>query len=258
MSDLVDRTIAALRANHDRLASVVASLSEDQLTGPSAASEWTIADVLSHLGSGAEIGWYPVQAAATGERVDAPDNQEVWDRWNAMAPADQAASFLQSDEQSVATFEGLSPEQRETITIDLGFLPEPVPLATAVGMRLNEQALHAWDVEAGLDPTAALTDESASVLAEHFSSTMSFLLGFVGKPEGVGPARVGLGDHTIVITETITLEPGAEDTTATFEGPLEAGIRLLAGRLGSAHTPSGVGVTGNITLDELRAAFPGY
>jgi hypothetical protein len=56
----------------------------------------------------------------------------------------------------------------------------------------------------------------------------------------------------------VSLEAGAEDTTATFEGPLEAGIRLLAGRLTPEHTPSGVAVTGNITLDELRTAFPGY
>jgi uncharacterized protein (TIGR03083 family) len=258
MTELVDQTIAALRANHDRLAEVVSGLTPDQLTGPSGASDWTIADVLSHLGSGAEIGWYPVQAAATGERVDAPDNQEVWDRWNAMDPADQASSFVASDEQSVATFEGLSAEQRDSVTIDLGFLPEPVPLATALGMRLNEQALHGWDVEVGLDPTATLTDESSQLLAEHFSSTMTFLLGFVGKPDGVGPARVGLGDHTIVIAETVSLEPGAADTTATFEGPLEAGIRLVAGRLGTDHTPDGVAVTGNITLDELRKAFPGY
>ena len=257
-SSLADRTIAALRANHDRLAGLVSSLSEAQLTGPSGASDWTIADVLSHLGSGAEIGWYPVKAAATGERIDAPDNQEVWDRWNAMAPADQASSYVESDEQSVSTFEGLSAEQRETLTIDLGFLPEPVPLATALGMRLNEQALHSWDVEVGLDPVATLTDESAELLAEHFSSTMTFLLGFVGKPEGVGPARVGLGGYTIVIAETISLEPGAEDTTATFEGPLEAGIRLLAGRLTPEHTPAGITVSGNITLDDLRTAFPGY
>ena len=257
-SSLADRTIAALRANHDRLAEVVAGLTPEQLTGPSGASDWTVADVLSHLGSGAEIGWYRIKAAATGERIDAPDNQEVWDRWNGMDPADQASSFVQSDEQSVATFEGLSPEQRDSITIDLGFLPQPVPLDTALGMRLNEQALHGWDVEVGLDPAATLTDESAALLAEHFSSTMSFLLGFVGKPDGVGPARVGLADHTVVIAETVTLEAGAADTTATFEGPLEAGIRLLAGRLGVDHTPDGVAVTGNVTLDDLRTAFPGY
>lgn len=255
---MADRTIAALRANHDHLAQVVEALTPEQLTGPSGASDWTIADVLSHLGSGAEIGWYPVLAAATGETVDLPDNQEVWDRWNGMDPADRADSFVQSEEQSVATFEGLSAEQRESITIDLGFMPEPVPLATVLGMRLNEQTLHGWDVEVGLDPAAALSEESAALLAEHFSSTMSFLLGFVGKPEGVGPARVGLGHFTITIDDAVRLEAGATDTTASFDGPLEAGMRLFAGRLKPEHTPDGVAVTGNTTLDDLRKAFPGY
>jgi uncharacterized protein (TIGR03083 family) len=259
MSELADRTIAELRVNHDRLAAEVASLSEEQLTGPSGASEWKIADVLSHLGSGAEIGWYPVKAAATGETVDAPDNQEVWDRWNALAPADQASSFVQYDEQSVSTFEAITPEQRNSITIDLGFLPQPVPLATALGMRLNEQALHAWDVEVALDPAATLTDESAALLAEHFSSTMTFLLGFVGKAEGVEDSRIGIGGYAIVIEDgAVRLEAGDGETTATFSGPLEAAIRLMAGRLTTDHTPEGVSVQGNVSLEDLRKVFPGY
>ena len=77
-----------------------------------------------------------------------------------------------------------------------------MPLATALGMRLNEQALHGWDAEVGLDPTATLTEESAALLAEHFSSTMTFLLGFVGKPDQrAGPVRVGIGGYTIVIAD---------------------------------------------------------
>lgn len=255
---LVDRTITELRAVHDQLAAVVAGLTEAQLTGPSGAADWTVADVLSHVGSGAEIGRYPLVAAATGEPVDAPVNQDVWDRWNAMAPADRAAAFVETSELLVATLEGFSPEQRESIRVELGFLPEPVPLATLLGMRLNELALHAWDARVGVDPAAALSEESAALLAQHFSSTMNFMLGFVGKPEGIGPARVGLADYTIAIDDAVRLEAGATDTTATFEGPLEAGIRLLGGRLTPEHTPEGVAVTGNVSLDELRTTFPGY
>jgi uncharacterized protein (TIGR03083 family) len=256
-SDLVNQTIAALRANHDRLAEVVAGLTDAELTGPSGASEWTIADVLSHLGSGAEIGRFPL-LEATGQELDRPSNEEIWDRWNALGPADQASAFVESDELLVATFEGLTEEQRDSLMIDLGFLPQPVSLGTSLGMRLNEQALHAWDVEVGLDPAAGLTEESAALLARHFAETMHFLLGFVGKPGDVGPARVALGDHTIVVEDGVRLEAGNADATAEFHGPLEAGIRLLAGRLGAEHTPAGVEVTGNVTLDDLRTVFPGY
>ena len=36
--------------------------------------------------------------------------------------------------------------------MQLGFLPAPIPLATALGMRLNEAALHGWDVRVGAEP----------------------------------------------------------------------------------------------------------
>ena len=55
MSDLADKTITALRTGHDELAALVSSMTPDDLTQPSAAEEWTISQVLSHLGSGAEI-----------------------------------------------------------------------------------------------------------------------------------------------------------------------------------------------------------
>jgi len=258
VTELVDSSIADLRAIHDRLADAVVGLSADQLTTPSGAEDWKVADVLSHLGSGAEISRYPLLAAA-GAGEEAPANQEVWDRWNAMSPADQATGFLESNERLVAAYEALTPEQRDSIQIDLGFMPQPVPLATALGMRLNEAALHAWDVEVGLDPAAALSEESADLLLRHFAETMSFLMGFVGKPEGAPEARVALGEHSIVIgAEGVRLEPGIGGATAKFDGPLEAGVRLLAGRLKPEYTPAGVNVSGDIGLDDLRRVFPGY
>jgi uncharacterized protein (TIGR03083 family) len=257
VTELVDQTIAELRAIHDRLAGRVSGLSADQLSTQSGAEDWTVADVLSHLGSGSEISRYPLVAAA-GAAEDAPANQDVWDRWNALAPPDQAAAFVESDERLVATYEALSPQQRDSVEIDLGFMPQPLPVATTLGMRLNEAALHGWDVEVGLDPAATLSEASAALVAEHLSSTMTFLLGFVGKPGEVGPVRVGIGGYTIVIADAVGLEEGDADTTATFQGPLEAAIRLLAGRLKPQHTADGVTVTGDVTLDDLRKVFPGY
>ncbi len=255
MTELVDDSIAELRAIHDRLAAL--DLSTERLTGPSGAADWTLADVLSHLGSGAEIGQYTLQAAL-GSGLEPPSNEEIWDRWNALSPADQAAGFVASDEGLVLAFEELTPAQRESLQVDLGFLPAPVPLATWVGMRLGEAALHAWDVEVGLDPAAALSETSAELLLEHHAETMTFLLGFVGKPGDVGPARVALGGYTVVLEDAVRLEEGTDGATATFEGPLEAGLRLLSGRLAPERTPEGVAVTGDVTLDDLRRAFPGY
>src|SRR5947208_8951411 len=112
MTTLADRTIAALRATHDGLADLVPGLTDQQLTGPSGASEWTVAQALSHLGSGAEISRLPI-VAATGDDVEAEDNQTIWARWDGSTPAQQAAGFVEHDAAYVATVEALTPEQRE-------------------------------------------------------------------------------------------------------------------------------------------------
>ena len=58
--------IATLRGAHERLAAFVAGASADDLTHPSMCADWNVAQVLSHLGSGAEIG----RATVTGTPVE--------------------------------------------------------------------------------------------------------------------------------------------------------------------------------------------
>ncbi|MCW2762746.1 MAG: hypothetical protein JWR85_2947 [Marmoricola sp.] len=260
MTELVDRSIAALRSNHDQLEKVVAGLTSDQLTGPSGASEWSLAQVLSHLGSGAELTFVTIATAVAGSPVGAQDNQSVWDRWNAASPQEQAAWFVEHDERLVALLEGLTPEQRETLTVELAFLPEPASLSLALGMRLNETAAHAWDVRVGLDENAQLDQESAALVAEHLTGDLAFLLGFAAKPGALAePAIVELDGYALAIDEQVRVVSGVpEGVTASFSGPLESAVRMLSGRLKPEYTPAGVAVTGNVSLDDLRLVFPGY
>lgn len=255
---LTDRTIIALRHTHDHLAEVAGGLTDDQLSRQSGSSEWTVADVLSHLGSGSEINRYTL-LKALGDDAETPTNEQVWDRWNAMPPAEQASGFVASSAALVELLESLTEGQRVGTMVDLGFLPQPVPLATLLGMRINEVSLHGWDVDVALDPHAQLTDEAASLVIEHFATSLSFLLGFSGRKDGLPPTRLAVDGYTLVVSDDgIRIAEGSTDPSATFDGPVESAVRLLAGRLSPEHTPAGVGVTGNLTLDELRAAFPGY
>ncbi len=260
MSDIADQSIAELRANHDRLATFVDDLTEADLKSPSGAAEWTVAEVLSHLGSGAEIQHHTIARAVTGDTGDGPDNQEIWDRWNALPPLEQATGFVESDRRLVELLESLTPEQRESTRVDLGFLPAPVSVDTPVAMRLNEQTLHGWDARVGIDPTAGLSAEAAELVLRHYTDSMSFMLGFIGRADRLdAPVRLAVGDRVIVIEDAVGLEPAGEGApTATYDGPLEAAVRLLAGRLSPEHTPAGTHVTGNVTLDQLRQVFPGY
>ena len=257
MSQLVDRTITALRAEHDTLAGLVPTLTDDQLAATSGAADWTVAQALSHLGSGAEIGRAPI-ARAAGQTVDAEDNQAIWARWDASAPRAQAEGFLEHSGRWLDTVEAFTPEQRSSLTVDLGYLPEPVPLVTALGMRLSELANHSWDVRVALDPHAGVAAGSAEVLVELLAGPLGFMLGYSAKPaELATPASVAIPGAGLVLDDAVTMVNHLESPTATFDGPAEAFIRLLSGRLKAPHD-TGVTVTGNVTLDDLRRVFPGY
>lgn len=262
MSILAARTIDALAHEHDELSVLAAGFTTDQLTASSGAADWSVAQVLSHLGSGAEIGLANLRAAL-GEH-DVPDddfNHSVWDRWNAMSPAEQRAGFLQHNRALVDGFRALSDEQRASLQVVLGFLPQPLTLAAYAGMRLNEMAHHSWDVRVAVDPDAVLHQASAALMYDHLGAELGFLLGFIGKADRLD-RRVDLAisdaDVTIVVDDSVSLQPGHGGSTATFAGAPEAVLRLIAGRLQPDHTPDDVAVTGNVTLDELRDVFPGY
>jgi uncharacterized protein (TIGR03083 family) len=262
MTTLADRTIAALRATHDDLASLVPDLTDGQLAGASGASEWTVAHVLSHLGSGAEIGLATLETALAADSSTEPGfNESVWDRWNAMSPREQATNFLDHDARLIGAFQALTSEQRTTAQVDLGFLPEPLPLASFAGMRLNESAQHSWDARVALDPSAAIRADAAAVLAEHLAGGLGFLVGFIGKAGALTePAVVDIegSGYGLVIADKVAVATEPADPTATLTGPLEAAIRLICGRLLPANTPETVKVTGAVTLDDLRRVFPGY
>jgi uncharacterized protein (TIGR03083 family) len=242
MTTLAERTIDALRVTHDELAGVVRGLSDEDLTRPSAASEWTVAQVLSHLGSGAEITRAGYVAALEGSAPPEQGfNAEVWDRWNARGPLEQATGSLEQDAVLVETFEASTPEQRAGVSVPVGFLPAPLSVASVAGMRLTEAAMHSWDVRVAFDPTATVDVRTAELLSDHFADGLGFLLGFAGRADRMErPAVVQV------------------DATATFSGGVESVLRLVTGRLTPPYTPAGVEVTGDVSLEDLRRVFPGY
>jgi uncharacterized protein (TIGR03083 family) len=260
MTDLVDASIEALRTNHDQLVALVGSASPDDLDRTSGATEWSVADVLSHLGSSSELWLIRLRAGIDGVEVGEIDNHAVWDRWNAMAPEKQASAFVEHHGTFVETLESLDAEQRNSVQVDLGFMPAPAPLSQVVGMRLVETANHAWDARAGLDPHAGIEETSAALVLDSFAGDLSFILGFSTKPDQLGePALIAADGYVLRIDDAVSVTAGpAESPTATYHGPLEGMVRLMSGRLRPERTPEGVEVTGNVSLDDLRRVFPGY
>src|SRR5215468_2131736 len=119
MTKLADKVIAALRSGHDDLSAYAEQLDEKDLRGPSGASEWEVSQVLSHLGSGAEIGLATLERALSGGGA-APDgfNQSVWDRWNAMPPLEHRDGFFEANRRLVERYESLDAPTREELRIN--------------------------------------------------------------------------------------------------------------------------------------------
>jgi uncharacterized protein (TIGR03083 family) len=251
--------IQALRHSHDSLRALVEPLTDDQLEQRSYCTDWSIAQVLSHLGSQAEISGLWLDAGLTGQDPPGRDAfPPIWDAWNARAPRAQAADSLQANEAFVRRLESLDAGQRERFHLEMFGMD--LDTAGLARMRLSEHAVHSWDVAVALDPAARVAPEAVDLIVD----TLGPLAARSGKPDGTklrlhvsasGPQR----DFTLESGETVTLAPSATGEDAELPElrlPAEALVRLVYGRLDPGHTPP-VGTRG-VDLDELRRMFPGF
>jgi uncharacterized protein (TIGR03083 family) len=248
--------VRAVRASHDRLAGIVAGLDADQLRAPSYDTEWSIADVLSHLGSGAEIFTRFIDAGATGG--DPPGNEEfvpVWETWNARSPEDQAAESVAANEALVARIESLSPAERAAFGVTM-FGQMQLDLTGVLGMRLSEHAVHTWDVAVALDPAARVAPDAVNLLVDNLPMMAGFAARKAPAPVAIAVTTDGPDRSFTLDTGGVTLAPaGASDAaTAALALSAEAFLRLVYGRLGDG---AGVTVSG-VTLSELKKVFPGF
>jgi uncharacterized protein (TIGR03083 family) len=260
--------IDALRQSHERLLGLVGPLTPEQLGGQSYASEWSIAQVLSHLGSGAEIAMMNLPVAlGQSEPVGRDAFQPVWDRWNAMTPDQQAAAGIMTDAQYVQALAQLTDEELQSISFDF-FGLMTLDAAGLVRMRLGEHALHTWDIAVALDPAATVSPTAVGLLIDNVPQFLAPRLGkgqdpaFKARIKTTDPER----DYLLTAADAVTMGdwPGAGgegegETAGAAEAtmPAEALLRLAYGRMDADHTPASV-VAKPADLEKLRAIFPGF
>ena len=249
--------IAALRRSSDRLAGLVNALDTEELGAQSYDTEWSVAGVLSHLGSGAEIFGLFLDAGLGGTEVPGREAfVPVWERWNALDPRGQADLFVEVDSVLVERFESLGPADRDRFHLDL--FGNATDLTGLVRMRLSEHAVHSWDVAVVRDESARVDSAAVELLVD----TLPTLVARAGKSDGhertvrvetTSPARA----FALVVGEGVELSPDAGTSAhPTLSLPSEALLRLVYGRLDPAHSQ---GVTSDgVGLDELRPLFPGF
>lgn len=251
----MENPLPPLAASVRRLRGLVRGLDVDQLEGPSYAEGWTVADVLSHLGSGAVLMVRRLEAALKGEPLPDDAAQPVWDEWNAKSPQAKADDALAEDERLGAAFEGVDEADRQRIEFPFG--PIAVSFETAVALRLNEHGLHTWDIEVMSDSEAGLAADAAAVIIDNLG-----LVGrFAARPTGdEREVRVRTRDPVRHFTVRLTpdsaqLLEGDAGMDPDLELPAESFCRLVYGRLDPEHSPA-VPANGEV-LGLLRRVFPG-
>jgi uncharacterized protein (TIGR03083 family) len=250
--------LAALRNSRARLVETATPLTAEQVREQSYDTEWSIGQVLSHIGTGAIFFKLMLEAGLAGEPAPGIDvMRPIWDEWNAKSPDDQARDGIKADGELMAAFEALDAEQRDAWQLDFFGTNRDFP--GILQMRLGEHSVHTWDYVVALDPKAQLLPDAVDVLID----SLEPLVARTGKPldhQLVVGIETDDPNRNFVLTvdaDGATLEP----LDARFEAdqllalPAEAFIRLVYGRLDADHTPPGAD---DPVLETLRTVFVGF
>jgi uncharacterized protein (TIGR03083 family) len=247
--------LEALRSSTDRLRALIEPLSDGQLELSAYPAEWTIADVLSHLGSGAIITRRRLDDALAEQAMPDDFAPAVWDEWNAKSPRAQADDALAADHSLIERLESLTADEQASFHVAMG--PMTFDLSGFVALRLNEHAMHSWDIAVSLDPAAVIPADATALIVD----SLELIARYTASPTGTTRTMT---IHTTVPDRVFEIDLGADTVTFTpagGQGPAdlttsaEALTRLVYGRLDPMHTPA---VLGDETLlEELRRVFPG-
>ena len=90
----------------------------------------------------------------------------------------QGGHALVADRDLLERVESLSDEDRSSFRFSMG--PLELLFDGFVGMRLNEHALHTWDIEVTIDPIATVPAESTA----HIVDNLELIARFTAKPTG--------------------------------------------------------------------------
>jgi uncharacterized protein (TIGR03083 family) len=259
--------LTALKREDQSLRQEVDSQPSSYVEQDSFCSEWKNYQVISHLGSGAEIFQHSLEAALDGKEALTPEGrQAIWGYFDGLAPQEVYPQYKDRVGKLIAYLEALpESKQNEIVPTFAGNLPLP----KAVLMRLNEMALHVWDLQVKRDPSTKLDDKAAALLLPMVVDRLPNRAKREGLDELRG-RRVGF-DISGAASSQFTLTPGTEQASVeqglpanalfTVKMSAEAFERLVSGRepIDKAVTAGTAQVSGDTSsMTSLNKIFSGY
>jgi uncharacterized protein (TIGR03083 family) len=251
---MADTPLEALLYSVARLRDIVGQLADADLTRPAYPRDWSIADVLSHLGSGAVIAQRRLDDGIAGKETPDDFAPSVWDTWNAKSPTGKRDDALVADAALAARLDAVTPDERGRFALAMG--PMTVDFDGFVGLRLNEHAFHTWDIDVANDPEATIPIRLAELVVDN----LELIARFTAQPTGdTQTIRISTTDpdrnfQIELSVDAVTFRRTNTTQRVDLQLPSEAFARLVYGRLDIDHTPPG---HHEHALDVLRRVFPG-
>jgi len=256
-----DRT-AILKREAESFKSFLSGLPTEALDRPSACDRWTVADVLSHVGSQAfaltitrglagEVSPPPGRPAVSEHNEDAfAESIAQRARANREQQGDGLLDWFRTNlDESVKTFDRVGPDQWNILCY---WPPGPEPISTLLDMRIAELCMHAWDVRSKLEADYHLSEDSLGALMDTMPRAVR--RAFRPEPELETPVRYRFSitsptgnDFDIVVTEGGTRWEPATGSAAdvTFRCDGETCVLVMYGRL----TPDQAMIDGRLTYE---------
>jgi uncharacterized protein (TIGR03083 family) len=260
--------VGALRREHDVVDRWLAALSERAWQGPTGCSEWPVAKVVSHVGSGAEITLGTLKEQLEGGPEAGQEfRQGVWGHFDSLAaPEPLYAEFRDRNEQYLSYLENLPANLRER---PVKFFAGELPVAEFALFRLGEATLHSWDLRVGLDPAARLLPTSVAPYLVQVLRTMDRRANKDAKAalDGTSYNLALFGpveEQFVLVVENGKLDARDEapgTPAAALRMSTEAFCRFCAGRLSleQAEKDGEVDVGGDRAAAlRLNQLFPGF
>jgi uncharacterized protein (TIGR03083 family) len=244
---------SAALAEADRLATVVAGLSDPDWTAASAVSGWTNGDVVAHLNLALGLYARVIDAALGGS-----GSGKLWKAFGdltakavpAAAPAFNAVNnavprLLRNalspeviKGQLAAGTRGLRQRLEKVGSADytrpIHYMGRPWPLSFFLAVVVNELAVHGWDIASRLTPDAHLSEDARAVLPWFYWSATPIMFhppdGFRGTIQAdlVDPPFQMWWGHDASGTRQGTGEVQADATIRAESGTF---VLILAGRI---------------------------
>ena len=176
----VNERINVAKALASNIRNFAAGLSPEQLAAPSACSDWQVIDVVSHLIGGAERQLQSMRRGRAGDsgppegfvrlettELSTTNAQRDIERRERLGNGVLDA-FDQSHEELYQELDALGPDGWQTLCWHIR--RGAMPAAEYVDLRIQELAIHDWDIRSAFDPEAGLSPDSLPALLDMSSS----------------------------------------------------------------------------------------